>query len=577
MATENSGMLSMDPNNYEYSFDKTIDVREIYNKIVDSEPNNQLLYTELLKNYAVTGEQILKSISKRAGIKAGKNVKFDKMTGIYRSAVFGYVVYDGMNSVSVIPVINIEDKWRGVMVLPPQKELKRQLSSEDIQNLISEIPIRLMVDYDKVAGLVEENLKFNEGVCCVFVEGKKPVDGNVQKVILDYDMSIETGKKSEDGSIDFKERSFIHNIDAGVQIAHFIPEKPAVDGLDIYDEVLEAHYDEDPCYKIGNNLKVEADGINIKSAIKGILVNNNNTISVSNVIEIEKVDLSTGNIEVDGSVIIKENVTPGFSIKTEGDIKVNGNIEDAKINCGGNLIVSGGIIGGPDSDMHINGKVYASFIRNANLICNGDVIANQIVNSDISCNNRVIVLEGKGVIIGGNVKALNGVWARSIGAISESKTTIIVGRDAEAYALFKNIQTTVKANREEINKYKTLLGSEYFKDPKAFIQRIPENKRDTIKAILKKVSNLVKETTELEEKRKQMSEEFEKLSNSSISSMEGFFPGVTVYISNIRKYITNKISGTEYFYSKELRDISEKAPKTLPPEEYAKIDVVADK
>ena len=577
MATENSGLLSMDPNNYEYSFDNTVNVREIYEKIVDSEPNNQLLYAELLKNYAITGEQILKSISKRAGIKAGKNVKFDKMTGIYRSSVFGYVVYDGMNSVSVIPVINVADKWRGIMVLPPQKQLKRQLSADDIQNLISEIPIRLMVDYDKVSELVEENLKFNEGVCCVFVEGKKPIDGNVQKVILDYDMSIETGKKSEDGSIDFKERSFIHNIDAGVQIAHFITETPAVDGLDIYDEVLEANYDEDPCYKIGNNLKVEADGINIKSAIKGILVNNNNTISVSNVIEIEKVDLSTGNIEVDGSVIIKENVTPGFSIKTEGDIKVNGNIEDAKINCGGNLIVSGGIIGGPDSDMHINGKVYASFIRNANLISNGDVIANQIVNSDISCNNRVIVLEGKGVIIGGNVKALNGVWARSIGAISESKTTIIVGRDAEAYALFKNIQTTIKANREEISKFKTLLGSEYFKDPKAFIQRIPENKRETIKNILKKVTNLVKETTELEEKRKEMSEEFEKLSNSSVTSMEGFFPGVTVYISNIRKYITNKISGTEYFYSKELRDISEKAPKILPPEEYAKIDVVAER
>lgn len=575
MATENSGLLSMDPNNYEYSFDTTINVREIYDKIVDSEPNNQLLYAELLKNYAVSGEQILKSISKRAGIKVGKNVKFDKMTGIYRSAVFGYVVYDGMNSVSVIPVINVSYKWRGVMVLPPQKQLKRQLLLDDIQNMISEIPIKLMVDYDKITELVEENLKFNEGVCCVFVEGKKPVDGNVQKVILDYDMSIETGKKSEDGSIDFKERSFIHNIDAGVQIAHFIPETPAIDGLSIYDEILEANYDEDPCYKIGNNLEIDVDGINIKSGIKGILVNNNNTISVSNVIEIEKVDLSTGNIEVDGSVIIKENVTPGFSIKTEGDIKVNGNIEDAKINCGGNLIVSGGIIGGPDSDMHINGKVYSSFIRNANLISNGDVISNQIINSDISCNNRVIVLEGKGVIIGGNIKALNGVWAKSIGAISESKTTIIVGRDAEAYALFKNMQTVIKSNREEISKFKTLLGSEYFKDPKAFIARIPENKRETIKVILKKVTNLVKETAELEEKSKEMSEEFEKLSKSSVTSMEGFFPGVTVYISNIRKYITKKISGTEYFYSKELRDITEKAPKTLPPEEYDKIDIAS--
>lgn len=577
MATENNGLLSMDPNNYEYSFDNTINIREIYYKIVDSEPNNQHLYEEISKNYVTIGEQILKSISKRAGIKVGKNVKFDKMTGIYRSAVYGYVVYDGMNSVSVIPVINVSEKWRGIMVLPPQKNVKKQLGLDDINSMISELPIQLMVNYDRITELVEENLKFNEGVCCVFVEGKKPIDGNVQKVILDYDMSIETGKKSEDGSIDFKERSFIHNIEAGVQIAHFIPEKPAIDGLDIYDEVMEANYDDDPCYKIGNNLKVEADGINIKSAIKGILVNNNNTISVSNVIEIEKVDLSTGNIEVDGSVIIKENVTPGFSIKTEGDIKVNGNIEDAKINCGGNLIVSGGIIGGPDSDMHINGKVYASFIRNANLISNGDVIANQIVNSDISCNNRVIVLEGKGVIIGGNIKALNGIWAKSIGAISESKTTIIVGRDAEADALFKNIVATIKTNREEINKYKTLLGAEYFKDPKAFIQRIPENKREAIKNILKKVTNLVKETAELEEKRKQMSEEFEKLSNSSVSSMEGFFPGVTVYISNIRKYVTKKTSGTEYFYSKELRDISEKAPKTLPPEEYAVIDIKADR
>ena len=54
----------------------------------------------------------------------------------------------------------------------------------------------------------------------------------------------------------------------------------------------------------------------------------------------------------------------------------------------------------------------------------------------------------------------------------------------------------------------------------------PENKRDAIKTILKKVTNLVKKT-----------------------------------------------SGTEYFYSKELKDISERAPKTLPPEEYEIIDI----
>ena len=569
MSNENSKpALSIDANNYEFLFDNTINTREIYDQVVDVDSKDQNLYDELIRNYVYPGDTVLKSISKREGIKAGKNVKFDKMTGTYKSTTNGYVFYDELKSVSIIPVINVSDKWRGVMVLPPQKILKKQLGLEDIQAIISGIPIKLMVNYDKVAELFEYNMKYNEGVMCVFVEGKKPIDGNVQKIILDYDFSIDTGKESESGAIDFKERGFIHNIEAGIQIAHFMPEKPAIDGLDIYDTVMEAHYDEDPCYKLGKNVTVDPDGIVIRSGIRGILTNHNNTLSVSTVAEIDKVDLSTGNIEVNGSLIIKDNVAPGFIIKTEGDILVRGNIEDAQIECAGNLIVSGGIIGGTNSSIRVNGKIFSSFIRNANIVCKGDILANQLVNAEIACNDRVVVLEGKGVIIGGNIKALNGVWAKSIGSMSESKTTITVGRDAEADAEFKNIVSTVKTNKEEISKIKSLLGTEYFKNPKAFIERIPANKREGIKDILKRITNLVKETAQLEARRDEMSAEFEKLSHSSITSMEGFFPGVTIYISSMRKYISKKISGTEYFYSKELRDISEKAPKLLPLEEY---------
>ncbi len=560
--------LSIDPNNYEFYYDNTINTREIYDQIVDVDSGDQNLYEELLKNYVRPGDAILKSISKREGIKAGKNVKFDKMTGLYKTSVYGYVFYDELKSVSVIPVINVADKWRGVMVLPPQKHQKKQLTLEEIQTIISEIPIKLMVDYDKITELVEHNFKYDEGVMCVFVEGRKPIDGNVQKVILDYDFTIDSGKESETGAIDFKERGFIHNIEAGVQIAHFMEEKPSIDGLDIYDVLMEAHHDDDPCYKLGKNVTVDDDGIVIRSGIRGILSNHNNTLSVSTVAEIDKVDLSTGNIEVNGSLIIRDNVAPGFSIKTEGDILVHGNIEDADIECAGNLIVSGGIIGGPNSTIQVNGKMYSQFIRNANIVCKGDVLAQQLVNSEIAGNDRVIVLEGKGVIIGGNVKALNGVWAKNIGSMSESKTTITVGRDAEADAEFKNIVSTIKTNKEEISKIKSLLGTEYFKNPKAFIERIPPNKREGIKDILRRITNLVRETAQLESKRDEMSVEFEKLSHSSITSMEGFFPGVTVYISSMRKYISKKISGTEYFYSKELRDISEKAPKLLPIEEY---------
>ncbi len=562
-------LMSMNPDNYEYSFDNTIDVVGIYKKIVDELSTDQELYQELLKCYVTNGEQVLKSISKRDGIKAGKNVKFDKMTGIYRSSAFGFVVYDGMKRVSVIPVINVADKWRGVMVLPPQKSAKKQLDAEQIQGLISEIPIKLMVDYDAVTDLANKNINNNEGVVCIFTQGQKPIDGNVQKVILDYDLSIGSGKTSDDGSIDFKERSFVHNIEADVKIAHIIPAKEAVNGLDIYNEVLPAHFDEDPCYKMGQNLKVDADGITVRSAIKGILIDNHKTLSVSNVVEIDKVDLSTGNIDVDGSVIIKENVTPGFSIMADGDIQVNGNIEDCKIHCSGNLIVSGGIIGGPDSDINVSGKIYSSFIRNAKVLCKGDVIANQIVNSDIACNDRVIALDGKGVIIGGSVKALNGIWAKSIGAVSESKTMVVVGRDAEADNILKNIINEIKFNNDEISKIKAIIGTEYFKNPKAFLEKIPVAKRDTIKDILKRITNLIKTTKELELKKDEMLAEFDKLDDSVISATENVYPGITVYISNLRRYIDKQLSGTMFYYSKETKDIREKAPKSLPPEDYA--------
>ena len=146
--------LSIDPNNYEFYYDNLVNTREIYDQIVDVDSNDQNLYEELLKNYVRPGDAVLKSISKREGVKASKNVKFDKMTGLYKSTVYGYVFYDELKSVSVIPVINVADKWRGVMVLPPQKRQKKQLVLEEIQTIISQIPIKLMVNYDKITELV---------------------------------------------------------------------------------------------------------------------------------------------------------------------------------------------------------------------------------------------------------------------------------------------------------------------------------------------------------------------------------------------------------------------------------------
>lgn len=567
MATQIDTVKSSENNNFQFYYDNTINTKKIYSKILEGS-NDQSLFESLAKNMVAPNEIVLRSASKKEEIKALKNVQFDKATGGYKSLVYGYVYYDDMHSVSVIPIVNVEEKWRGVIVLPPQKDSKNVVGVEELQELILAIPIKLMVNYDAVAKAVDRSVKENKGVMCVFVEGRRSYDGKVAKVILDYDFTIEAGKETADGKMDFKERRFVHNVDMGVQIAHYEDASPAINGLDIYGNVINADFDKDECYRLGRNVAVDDDKVRIISTVKGIISNANGILSVHNVIEIDKVDLSTGNIDVNGTVVIKENVTPGFKIRSEGDIIVNGNIENASIEALGNLIVSGGIIGGSESKIDISGNIYSSFISNAKVTVKGDVIVNQLINANIFSNNRIIALSGKGTIIGGNMSAQNGVFARIIGSASGTSTVITVGRDSKSDIIYKDILGNIKINRDEINKVKALLGNDYFKDPKAFLERISPDKREMVRGFLKKITELIKETSELENKKQSMNMMFEKLSHSTVSSLDGFYPGVTIYISNIKKYIDKKISGTEFYYSKEYLNIMERAPSILDEKEY---------
>lgn len=552
----------------QFYFDNTINTKRIYDEILEGKEDQELFH-EIAKNLVLPEEIVLRSASRKENVKALKNVQFDRSTGAYKSLVYGYVYYDDMRSVSILPIVNIDEKWRGVIILPPQKEIKNQIGTDELQTVILTIPIKLMVNYEAVSKAVEISVGDNEGIMATFVEGRKPYDGKVAKVIIDYDFSIEAGKETADGKMDFKERRFVHNVDSGVQIAHYEESKPAIDGLDIYGNVMTANFDKDECYRLGKNVAVDGDGIKIISTTKGIISNANGILSVHNVIEIDKVDLSTGNIDVNGTVVIKENVTPGFKIRSEGDIIVNGNIENAHIEALGNLIVSGGIIGGHESKINISGNIYSSFIRNAKVTVKGDIIVNQLINAHISCNNRVIALSGKGTIIGGGISAQNGVHARIIGSASETPTVITVGRDLKNDIIYKDIIGNIKINKEEINKVRALLGNDYFKNPKAFLERISPDKRDVVRGFLKKITKLIQETSALETQKQEMSTIFEKLSHSTVSSLDGFYSGVTIYISNMKKYIDKKISGTEFYYSKEYFTIMERAPTILDEKEYA--------
>lgn len=68
-------------------------------------------------------------------------------------------------------------------------------------------------------------------------------------------------------------------------------------------------------------------------------------VFVSDVYEVENVDLSTGNIDFEGSVQVNGNVSSNFVIRAGGNVIISGVVEGAYIEAGGNIIIARGMNG----------------------------------------------------------------------------------------------------------------------------------------------------------------------------------------------------------------------------------------
>src|SRR5699024_4874306 len=88
-------------------------------------------------------------------------------------------------------------------------------------------------------------------------------------------------------------------------------------------------------------------------------------VIVSEVFEVDNVDNKVGNIDFNGTVIVKENVLNGFQIRAEGDVEVRGVVEGAYIENNGDIVVKQGIQGYNRLTIKTKGNVVTKFVENA--------------------------------------------------------------------------------------------------------------------------------------------------------------------------------------------------------------------
>ncbi|MRR55158.1 MAG: DUF342 domain-containing protein [Deltaproteobacteria bacterium] len=263
-----------------------------------------------------------------------------------------------------------------------------------------------------------------------------------------------------------------------------------------------------------------------------------NGVKIEPVITIKNVDLSTGNLDIEGSLTISGDVQPGMKVKATADIVIEGMVEAAHIEAGGDIEVKGAVIGqGPPrtngedlnpaaATVHAEGSVKALFVENAIISSGGTIeISEFVMNSELNAGKSILVGEpgsSKGRIISSLCRATERIEAIAIGSWSGAGTVLEVGVDPKVHEKFTLVKQSLHAKeREQMEAERAL---EYYRD-KPNGATLEEIKQKEI--VLRDLQTDIQELTG---QLRRLKRRFNLLDNAAIKAERQVYCGVKISI-----------------------------------------------
>ena len=316
----------------------------------------------------------------------------------------------------------------------------------------------------------------NNQVALQIATGKLPINGNdaiIKPLVESAQSRILRPKKREDGSVDMRDLGDIICVKIGEPIIKKIPLTQGEQGYTVTGTPLEP--------TPGNDvILISGDGTAISKTNENILISQKvglpklipNGMEVDEVYQIKNVTVATGHINFTGSVVINGDVNEGMKVIASGDITIGGFIESAMIEAGGDVTISGGIIGRKhdiektkitDVNMSVSvnakGNLYAKYCQYAQINCGKDIrIENQLLHSLINVNGSLKVgTEDKsnGTLIGGFIKAKTHVSAGVVGATAGSNTIVSFEHNIiKLKELLNDIEARIKFDSDKTTELK---------------------------------------------------------------------------------------------------------------------------
>ena len=408
-----------------------------------------------------------------------------------------------------------------------------QLTRNEIIKEIEKYQIKKGINKSVLAEILSKRAY---GKKYLLAAGLKAGMGKNGEVVTNFDISKQSFKPvlKQDGTVDYKNLDNITLAKKGEVIAELIPPTKGEDGYNVNGEVLEGKEGKPVQMPKGKGTSVSEDGRNLLAEIDGRIIYADGKISISEVYEIRgDVGPATGNINFNGSVIVRGNVTTDFSIHATGNIEVFGIVEGAEMYAGGNILVSNGISGVTKAIINANGNITSKSIQNATLEAKGDIFSEAIMHSTIKSYGRVEIGGSKGLLVGGKVQCYNGLHAKVVGSYMGTKTEIHIGGDSDYLSEYNEmlnehskINTKYKENIEHLDK----MMKKRKKD-----QESEANVNNSLLNTINTTNSMKAQLDKLKEKIEELRALVETDVSIAILSVESVaFPGVILRIGNAK-------------------------------------------
>ncbi len=264
---------------------------------------------------------------------------------------------------------------------------------------------------------------------------------------------LKVGTIKEGGSIDYKDKGEIPQVEKGVLLAEKIPGEEGMPGTDIYGHPAPSPPPKNIKLRYGKGTELSEDELKIHASAGGRPeLSANGKVSVMRELKIPgDLGLATGHVDFDGDIFVAGTVQNGYRVKG-GSLSAK-EVLRSKVDALGDILVYGGMIG---TTANTKGSLRARYIHDAHIEAFGDVVVEkEIIDAKIETSGAVIVR--KGSIFSSDIVAKKGIEASQIGSETSKPCILKVGVDDRAKNEIKKTKKAATPKEQELEVLITIL------------------------------------------------------------------------------------------------------------------------